>query len=119
MLTATERVRVLTSGLIWDLTATERVRDVSSIDTRYEFTTPGRISVAFWATACGVTPVLTSGRSEPGTNSYATGDSHPFSCSQIPVQLHSVPPFSCSQIPDPCAPGEPGERSFPLTISRR
>src|ERR1700738_1246650 len=97
MLTATERVRVLTSGLIWDLTATERVRDVSSIDTRYEFTTPGRISVAFWATACGVTPVLTSGRSEPGTNSYATGDSHPFSCSQIPDQprCQYSHPLSC------------------------
>src|ERR1700694_5546679 len=84
--TATERVRFLASRLIWDLTATERVRDVSSVDARCEFTTPRRISMAFWATACGVTPVLTSGRSELGTNSYATGDSHPFSYSQIPDQ---------------------------------
>src|ERR1700737_3333761 len=40
--TATERVRVLTSRLILDLTATERVRVGSSIARRYQFTAPGR-----------------------------------------------------------------------------
>src|ERR1700687_287386 len=72
-------------------TATERVRVVSSIDASYEFTTPRPIPVAFGATACALSPLVTSRRRELTPPLCAANDSHPFSCSyQLPAHPRSV-----------------------------
>jgi hypothetical protein len=70
-------------------TATERVRVVRSVGARYQFTTPGLISAALGATACAITPVLTSGRRELTPRLCATDVSHPF-CLQLTVPTRLV-----------------------------
>src|ERR1700687_5785802 len=82
------------------ITATERVRVVSSVDVSCQFTTPRPIPVAFGATACAVTPVLTSRRSELAPGIYATDRSHQFSCSFL-FSGDSSHPFCCSYDPRP------------------
>src|ERR1700738_704425 len=95
------------------ITATERVRVVSSVGVGCEFTTPRLIPVAFGATACAITPVLTSRRSELAPGIYATDRSHPFSCSyQSPVQLQSDP--RSTEMPGSRPDSISDERAHPL-----
>ena len=67
-------------SILWVLTATERVRVVSSTASRCEFTTRDANTGVHGTSSCHECHGDKSGRSELATNSYATHNSHPFSC---------------------------------------